>query len=45
MIELREYVDIRGHSLYRDWLVLLDTATISRVIAAVKAATSPQQSL
>src|ERR1035437_6638958 len=35
MIELREYVDARGRSPYRDWLVKLDAATIARVIAAV----------
>jgi putative addiction module killer protein len=35
MIELREYVDAKGRSPYRDWLVKLDAATIARVIAAV----------
>jgi putative addiction module killer protein len=35
MIEVREYVDARGRSPYRDWLVKLDAATIARVIAAV----------
>jgi len=35
MIELREYVDARGRSPYRDWLVKLDVVTVSRVIAAV----------
>jgi putative addiction module killer protein len=35
MIELREYVDARGRSPYRDWLVKLDIATSARVIAAV----------
>jgi putative addiction module killer protein len=35
MIELREYVDAKGRSPYRDWLVKLDAAAIARVIAAV----------
>lgn len=35
MIEVREYVDARGRSPYRDWLVKLDAATVARVIAAV----------
>jgi putative addiction module killer protein len=35
MIELREYVDAKGRSLYRDWLVKLDAATRARAIAAV----------
>ena len=35
MIELREYVDARGRSPYRDWLVRLDAAARARVIAAV----------
>jgi putative addiction module killer protein len=35
MIEVREYVDANGHSLYRDWLVKRDAATIARIIAAV----------
>jgi putative addiction module killer protein len=35
MIEVREYVDVRGRSPYRDWLVKLDAATIARVIASV----------
>jgi putative addiction module killer protein len=35
MIEVREYVDAKGRSPYRDWLVKLDAATIARVIAAV----------
>jgi len=35
MIELREYVDAKGRSPYRDWLVKLDTATVARVITAV----------
>lgn len=35
MIELREYVDARGRSPYRDWLVNLDAVTIARVIASV----------
>lgn len=34
-IEVREYVDARGRSPYRDWLVKLDVATIARVIAGV----------
>jgi putative addiction module killer protein len=35
MIEVREYVDAKGRSPYRDWLIKLDAATIARVIAAV----------
>jgi putative addiction module killer protein len=35
MIDLREYVDLKGRSPYRDWLVKLDAGTIARVIAAV----------
>jgi putative addiction module killer protein len=35
MIEVREYVDAKGRSLYRDWLVKLDAATIARIITAV----------
>jgi putative addiction module killer protein len=35
MIEVREYVDAKGRSPYRDWLVKLDAATVARVIAAV----------
>ena len=35
MIEVREYVDAKGRSPYRDWLVKLDAATIARIIAAV----------
>jgi len=35
MIELLEYVDAKGRSPYRDWLVKLDAVTIARVIAAV----------
>jgi len=35
MIELREYIDAKGRSPYRDWLVKLDVGTIVRVIAAV----------
>jgi len=35
VIEVREYVDAKGRSPYRDWLVKLDAATIARVIAAV----------
>jgi putative addiction module killer protein len=35
VIEVREYVDAKGRSPYRDWLVKLDAATIARIIAAV----------
>ena len=35
MIELREYIDARGRSPYRDWLVKLDAVSIARVITAV----------
>lgn len=35
MIDVREYVDLRGRSFYRDWLVKLDKTTIARVIGAV----------
>jgi putative addiction module killer protein len=35
MIEVREFVDLKGKSPYRVWLVKLDPATIARVIAAV----------
>jgi putative addiction module killer protein len=35
MIELLEYVDAKGRSPYRDWLVKLDAVAIARVIAAV----------
>jgi putative addiction module killer protein len=35
MVELREYVDAKGRTPYRDWLVKLDAVTRARVIAAV----------
>jgi putative addiction module killer protein len=35
VIEIREYVDQKGRSPYRNWLVKLDPATVARVIAAV----------
>jgi putative addiction module killer protein len=35
VIEVREYVDIRGRIPYRDWVVKLDTGTRVRVITAV----------
>jgi putative addiction module killer protein len=35
MIEVREYVDTRGRTPYRDWIVRLDTVTRVRVITAV----------
>ena len=35
MIEVREYVDARGHTPYRDWIVQLDTTARVRIITAV----------
>jgi putative addiction module killer protein len=35
MVEVREYVDARGHAPYRDWIVQLDTSTRARIITAV----------
>jgi putative addiction module killer protein len=35
MVEVREYVDARGHVPYRDWIVQLDTTTRVRIITAV----------
>jgi putative addiction module killer protein len=35
MIEVREYVDARGHVPYRDWIVQLDTTARVRIITAV----------
>jgi putative addiction module killer protein len=35
MIELREYVDARGHVPYRDWIVRLDITARVRIITAV----------
>lgn len=35
MIEVREYVDRKGRSRYRDWIVSLDAATSVRMITAV----------
>ncbi|MGA2807041.1 MAG: type II toxin-antitoxin system RelE/ParE family toxin [Terracidiphilus sp.] len=35
VIEVREYVDAKGRSPYRDWLVKLDSGAIARIIAAV----------
>ena len=34
MIEVREYVDTKGRSPYRDWLVKLAAATIARIIGS-----------
>jgi putative addiction module killer protein len=35
MIQIREYIDVRGRTPYRDWLVKLDVSTRVRVITAV----------
>jgi putative addiction module killer protein len=35
MIEVREYVNAKGRSPYRDWLVRLDEAMIARILASV----------
>jgi putative addiction module killer protein len=35
MIEVREYVDTRGRSPYRDWIVQLDTTARVRIITAM----------
>ena len=35
MIEVREYVDARGRSIYRDWVTELDPTTRARVIVSV----------
>ena len=35
MIEVREYVDARGRTPYRDWIVTLDAGTRARIITSV----------
>jgi putative addiction module killer protein len=35
VIEVREYVDAKGRTPYRDWVVKLDTAARVRVITAI----------
>ena len=35
MVEVREYVDARGHVPYRDWIARLDTTARVRIITAV----------
>jgi putative addiction module killer protein len=35
MIEIQEYVDVRGHIPYRDWLTKLDTSARVRIITTV----------
>lgn len=34
-IDLREYIDVRGHNRYREWLLKLDPGARARIIKSV----------